>query len=73
MRNVYKVAVDVTRVDLEKKEIVIDEYETIKAKKIIIATGTTPNLTGAPGEKELKGKEFPIVQPVMQNIMMIKK
>jgi thioredoxin reductase (NADPH) len=53
---IYKVAVDVTRVDLEKKEVVIDEYETVKAKRIIIATGTTPNLTGAPGEKELKGK-----------------
>ena len=53
---VYKVAVDITRVDLEKKEVVIDEYETIRAKKIIIATGTTPNLTGAPGEKELKGR-----------------
>jgi len=53
---IYKVAVDITRVDLEKKEVVIDEYETIKAKRIIIATGTTPNLTGAPGEKELKGK-----------------
>lgn len=53
---VYKVAVDITRVDLDKKEVVIDEYETVKAKKIIIATGTTPNLTGAPGEKELKGK-----------------
>lgn len=52
----YKVAVDITKVDLEKKEVVIDEYETIKAKKIVIATGTTPNLTGAPGEKELKGK-----------------
>lgn len=53
---IYKVAVDVTKVDLEKKEVVIDEYETVKAKRIIIATGTTPNLTGAPGEKELKGK-----------------
>jgi thioredoxin reductase (NADPH) len=53
---VYKVAVDITKVDLEKKEVVIDEYETVRAKKIIIATGTTPNLTGAPGEKELKGK-----------------
>ncbi len=53
---VYKVAVDITSVDLEKKEVVIDEYETIRAKKIIIATGTTPNLTGAPGERELKGK-----------------
>jgi thioredoxin reductase (NADPH) len=53
---VYKVAVDVTKVDLDKKEIIIDEYETIKAKKIIIATGTTPNSTGSTGEKELKGK-----------------
>ncbi|HEY5511310.1 MAG TPA: FAD-dependent oxidoreductase [Prolixibacteraceae bacterium] len=53
---VFKVAVDVTKVDLVKKEVVIDEYETIHAKRIIIATGTTPNLTGAKGEKELKGK-----------------
>ena len=53
---VYKVAVDVTSVDLDRKEVVIDEYETIKAKRIIIATGTTPNLTGASGEKEHRGK-----------------
>jgi thioredoxin reductase (NADPH) len=53
---VYKVAVDITKVDLEKKEVVIDEYETVKARKIVIATGTTPNLTGASGEKELRGK-----------------
>ncbi len=53
---VYKVAVDITKVDLENREVVIDEYETVKAKKIVIGTGTTPNLTGAPGEKELKGK-----------------
>lgn len=51
----YKVAVDVTKVDLEKKEIIIDDYETVKAKKIIIATGTSPNYLGVPGEKELKG------------------
>lgn len=51
----YKVAVDVTHVDLVKKEIVIDEFETIKAKKIIIATGTSPNYLGVPGERELKG------------------
>ena len=51
----YKVAVDVTKVDLVKKEVIIDNHETIKAKKIIIATGTSPNLLGVPGEKELKG------------------
>jgi thioredoxin reductase (NADPH) len=53
---VYKVAVDVTKIDLEKKEVVIDEFETIRAKKIIIATGTSPNLMGIAGERELKGK-----------------
>jgi len=53
---VFKVAVDVTKVDLIKREVVIDEFETIRSKRIIIATGTTPNLTGAIGERELKGK-----------------
>lgn len=52
----YKVAVDVSKIDLNKKEVIIDEFETIRAKKIIIATGTSPNLMGVPGEKELKGK-----------------
>ncbi|MFW5657101.1 MAG: FAD-dependent oxidoreductase [Bacteroidota bacterium] len=52
---IFKVSVDVTKVDLEKKEIVIDDVETIKAKKIIIATGSSPNLLGVPGERELKG------------------
>ena len=52
----YKVAVDVSKIDLEKKEVVVDEFETIRAKRIIIATGTSPNLMGIPGERELKGK-----------------
>lgn len=30
---VYKVAVDITKVDLEKKEVVIDEYETVKSQE----------------------------------------
>jgi len=52
----FKVAVDITSVDLRKKEIVIDGLETIRAKKIIIATGTSPNPMNVPGEKEYKGK-----------------
>lgn len=52
----YKVAVDITKVDLDKKEVVIDDYETIRGKKIIIATGSKPNSTGSAGEKELRGK-----------------
>lgn len=51
----YKVAVDVTKVDLGNKEIIIDEAETIRAKKIVIATGTSYNKLGVPGEAELKG------------------
>jgi thioredoxin reductase (NADPH) len=51
-----KLAVDVTSVNLDRKEIVIDEMETIRAKKIIIATGTTPNSMNIPGEAEFKGK-----------------
>ena len=53
---IYKVAVDVTKIDLERKEVVVDEFETVRAKKIILATGTSPNLMGVPGEKEMKGK-----------------
>jgi thioredoxin reductase (NADPH) len=52
----YKVAVDVTHVDLANKEITIDGHETIKAKRIIIATGTSPNKIGSPGEQEFKGQ-----------------
>jgi thioredoxin reductase (NADPH) len=52
----FKVAVDVTRIDLEKKQIIIDEFETIQARKIIIATGTSPNYLNVPGEKEFKGR-----------------
>ena len=52
----YKVAVDVARVDLVKKTVVIDEFETLQAKKIIIATGASPKLLGIPGERELKGR-----------------
>jgi len=51
-----KLAVDITSVDLVKKEVVIDEMETIRFKKIILATGTTPNTMNAPGEEEFKGK-----------------
>jgi thioredoxin reductase (NADPH) len=53
---VFKVAVDVSQIDLEKMEVVIDAHETITAKRIIIATGTSPNYLNVPGEKEFKGK-----------------
>lgn len=52
----FKVAVDVSKVDLEKKELLIDGFETIKTKKIILSTGASPRPLGIPGEKEYKGK-----------------
>ncbi len=51
----YRVAVDVASVDLVNKTVVIDEFETIKAKKIILATGASPRYLNVPGERELKG------------------
>jgi thioredoxin reductase (NADPH) len=52
----FRPAVDVTAVDLERREIVIDGFETIRAKKIIIATGSSPRPLGVKGEKEYRGK-----------------
>ncbi len=51
----YKVAVDVGKVDLKNKTVVVDDFETIKAKKIILATGASPRYLNVPGERELKG------------------
>lgn len=52
----FKVAVDVNKVDLIKKEVVIDGFETIRAKKIIISTGASPRYLNIENERELKGK-----------------
>lgn len=52
----FKSAVDVSKVDLINKTVIIDEIETIKAKAVIIATGASPRYIDIPGEKEYKGK-----------------
>jgi len=49
-------AVEVTDVDLKNKTVVVDGYETIKAKYLIISTGASPRYLNVPGEKEYKGK-----------------
>lgn len=51
----FRAAVDVTAVDLGKKEIVVDGIETIKADKIVVATGSSPRPLGVEGEKEYRG------------------
>ena len=51
-----KLAVEVNSVNLDSKEVVIDGYETVVAKRIVIANGASPRYLGIPGERELKGK-----------------
>lgn len=52
----FRSAVDITEIDLKNKFIVVDEYETINAKKIILATGSSPRLLNVKGELEYKGQ-----------------
>ncbi|MBN1409947.1 MAG: FAD-dependent oxidoreductase [Spirochaetales bacterium] len=49
-------ACEIESVDLEKKVINADFDKTIKAKAIIIATGSKPRLLNLPGELEYQGK-----------------
>jgi thioredoxin reductase (NADPH) len=52
----FRSAVDVTGIDLVNKNIEIDGVETIHAKKIILATGSSPRQIGVKGEIEYKGQ-----------------
>jgi thioredoxin reductase (NADPH) len=49
-------AAEVTRVDLRDHVVELDGVETIRAKKIIIATGSSPRPIQVDGEREYKGK-----------------
>jgi thioredoxin reductase (NADPH) len=51
-----RLAADVTQVDLEKRSLVVDGLETITAKKLLVATGSSPRLIGVKGEREYKGR-----------------
>ncbi len=53
---IFRPAVDITDADLKSKKVLIDGYETITAKKIIIATGSSYRELKVPGEREYKGK-----------------
>ncbi|HEX9007283.1 MAG TPA: FAD-dependent oxidoreductase [Bacteroidota bacterium] len=52
----FRSAVDITAMDLLRKNIVVDGFETITAKKIILATGSSPRPLGVKGEREYKGQ-----------------
>lgn len=49
-------AAEVTALDLDRLCIELDGYETIHAKKIILATGASYRRLGIPGEAEYKGQ-----------------
>ncbi len=49
-------SVDIDSVDLQKKEVQIDGFETIRAKKIIVASGSSYKPLNVPGETEYKGR-----------------
>jgi len=51
-----RAAVEVSEVDLINKSVLVDGFETITAKRIVIATGASPRPLNIPGEKEYKGK-----------------
>ncbi|MDC7226243.1 MAG: FAD-dependent oxidoreductase [Spirochaetales bacterium] len=52
----FRSAVEVSKVDLNSKSLVVDGFETIEAKKIVIATGSRPRPLNIPGEKEFAGQ-----------------
>ncbi len=52
----FRSAVEITHMDLEDKHIVVDGVETIRAKKIILAMGSSPRPIGVKGEREYKGQ-----------------
>lgn len=51
-----RLAADVGQVDLDALSLVVDGLETIRAKKLIVATGSSPRLIGVKGEQEYKGR-----------------
>lgn len=51
-----RLASEVTSVDLDKLEVQIDGVETLRAKRLLVATGSSPRLIGVKGETQFKGK-----------------
>lgn len=49
-------AAEITHADLQHHEVELDGYETIHAKKIVFATGSSPRPIGVKGERDFKGK-----------------
>ncbi|NNM67365.1 MAG: FAD-dependent oxidoreductase [Spirochaetales bacterium] len=52
----FRSAVDLDEIDLENHSVRVDGWETIRARKLIIATGSKPKPLGVPGEFEYRGQ-----------------
>jgi len=52
----WRLASEITRLDLREKLVVVDRLETIRARKVVLAMGTSPRALDVPGEKTLLGK-----------------
>ncbi|MBI5486362.1 MAG: FAD-dependent oxidoreductase [Deltaproteobacteria bacterium] len=52
----FRSAADLTRVDLYAREVEVDGVETIRARKIVVATGSSPRPLGVGGEREYRGR-----------------
>ncbi len=51
-----RLAADVSDVDLDARSLVVDGLETIRGKKLVVATGSSPRPIGVKGEKEWRGQ-----------------
>lgn len=51
-----RLAAEVTEIDLERRRVVLDGLETIHAKRLVLATGSSPRVIGVKGEREFKGR-----------------
>ena len=52
----FRAAAEITSANLENKTVLLDGFETLRAKRIIIATGSRPRPLDIPGEKEYGGQ-----------------
>ena len=52
----FRSAADVSDIDLQNKRLVVDGIETLRARKMILATGASPRALGVPGEQEYAGR-----------------
>jgi thioredoxin reductase (NADPH) len=51
-----RLAAEVTSVDLTTRTVVLDGVETIHARRLVVATGSSPRAIGVKGEVEFKGR-----------------